>query len=104
MWPIQMMLKAMRNGQHRNPNRQGGLFTKAYFHTPAELQDELHAAGFADIELLTIEGPWYCIPDFEEKWKDEQYRSILLETIKHMESDPSTIGFGGHIMGIGTKV
>ena len=98
-----MMQQSIQDGQHRNPNRQKGLFTTAYFHTPAEFQEELEQANFSNTELLSIEGPWSCIPDLEEKWVDPNYRSLLLETMEFMESDPSTIGFGGHIMGIGLR-
>lgn len=98
-----MMRQSMRDGQHRNPKRESGLFTKAFFHTPSALKNELEEAGFIDVELLSIEGPWSCIPDLEEKWADPNYRSLLLETMEFMEGDSSTIGFGGHIMGVASR-
>jgi ubiquinone/menaquinone biosynthesis C-methylase UbiE len=97
------MQRAMRDGQHRNPRRQAGLFTTAYFHQPPEFQEEIVEAGFADVDLVAIEGPWTCIPDFEQKWEDAQFRSLLMDTIELMEADPSVIGFGGHIMAIARR-
>ena len=96
-----MMRDAARTGQHHNPNRQRGFFTTAYFHKPEELRNELEASGFEDVALRAIEGPWSCIPDFEQKWKDAAFRELLLETIDLMAADPSVLGFGGHIMAIG---
>ena len=31
-------------------------FTTAYFHTPSELADELHAAGLRGVEVYGVEG------------------------------------------------
>ena len=97
----EMMHKTLADGQHRNPNRQDGLFTTAYFHMVEELRNELEEAGFVNVEMLAIEGPWTCIPDFDKKWKDESFRLLLLETLEQMESDPSVTGLGGHIMAVG---
>lgn len=98
-----MMRSVLKDGQHRNSNRATGLFTTAFFHRADELRAEVEEAGFADVELVAIEGPWPCIPDFSEKWQDEGFRSLLTETIESIETDESVIGFGGHLMAVATK-
>jgi len=40
-------------------------FTTAYFHTAAELHDEVSQAGFADVVVLGIEGPAGMVGDRE---------------------------------------
>jgi ubiquinone/menaquinone biosynthesis C-methylase UbiE len=97
------MQSSTRTGQHRNPARQDGLFTTSYFHRPNELREEVAESGFTEVELLAIEGPWSCIPDFERKWRDAEFRALLMETIEQMESDPTIVGFGGHIMVVARK-
>lgn len=97
-----LMLEAARTGIHRNPDRQSGFFTTAYFHTPAELAQELIEAGFGNLKMRAIEGPWSCIPEFNRKWEHEAFRNLLLEAIEEMEADPSVVGFGGHIMAVAT--
>ncbi|NNE43442.1 MAG: class I SAM-dependent methyltransferase, partial [Gemmatimonadetes bacterium] len=57
------MQRTLRDGQHRNPDRHDGFFTTAYFHKADELRYELRDAGFRDVELLAIEGPFTSIPD-----------------------------------------
>ena len=42
-------------------------------------QDELEEAGFENILLLPIEGPWYTIPSFELKRGDPDFRWLLLK-------------------------
>jgi ubiquinone/menaquinone biosynthesis C-methylase UbiE len=100
---VSIMKQALRDGQHRNPERQDGLFTTSYFHTADDLREELKDSGFTSIELLPIEGPWACIPEFDRKWQDERFRSLLLDAIERMETDNSVVGFGGHIMGIASR-
>lgn len=96
----EMVDEIMLTGRHKNLQRQDGLFTTSYFHRVDELMDELNESGFSDVDILTIEGPWSCIPDFNQKWEDSNFRSKLMKTIEIMESDPSVIGLGGHIMAI----
>lgn len=100
---VEMMRSVIVDGQHRNPNRSDGLFTTSYFHRSEELGSELEASGFAEIELLGIEGIWKYIPEFERKWGDERFRTLLMETMEKMEADPSAIEMGGHLMGVGRK-
>jgi ubiquinone/menaquinone biosynthesis C-methylase UbiE len=100
---VSRMQAAMANGQWRNDEREEGLFTTAYFHSPSELSSEMGEAGFSDPEVLAIEGIWSWIPGFAEKWQDEQFRSLLLETLEQLEADPSVVGLGGHLMGVARK-
>jgi hypothetical protein len=38
-------------------------FTEAFFHTAAQLQQEVAATGFADVHVVGIEGPAWTIVD-----------------------------------------
>lgn len=95
------MRRTLRDGQHRNPERRDRFFTKAYFHRADELRYELRDAGFRDVDLLAVEGPWASIPDLGRKWRDERFRTLLMETLDVMEADPAVVGLGGHILAIG---
>jgi ubiquinone/menaquinone biosynthesis C-methylase UbiE len=98
-----VMMQVIDDGKHSNPRRKDGLFTTAYFHRPEELEAELTDAGFADIELLMIEGIWSYLPDFNTRWQDEGFRDMLMAAIEKIEADRSVIGLGGHMMGVGRK-
>jgi ubiquinone/menaquinone biosynthesis C-methylase UbiE len=98
-----IMRRDIADGQHRNPGRRPGWFTTSFFHRPEELRAEMQDAGFDGTEVLAVEGAWPLLPDFDRRWKDDRFRSLLLESIEAMEADPSVIGFGGHLMGVARR-
>jgi hypothetical protein len=61
---------------------------------------ELEEAGLLHQETLAIEGPGWLVPDFEERWKDEQQREVLLKVIRRMEKEPIALGMSAHIMAV----
>ena len=100
---VQIMKRDIKDGQHRNPKRRSGYFTTAYFHRPQDLDIELRDSGFSDCRLLVIESILSYIPDFAMKWKNKAFQSLLLSTLKRMESDQTVLGLGGHIMGVAKR-
>lgn len=100
---IEIIRQDLKNGQHRNITRKPGYFTTAFFHHPQELQEELHQAGFQSIKLLSIEGPAILINNTCNYLADPKLRDVILSFIREIESEPTLIGAGGHIMAIGRK-
>jgi ubiquinone/menaquinone biosynthesis C-methylase UbiE len=91
------------DGHHLNPTGRFDYFTTAYFHRPEELRDEVLEAGF-DVEgLYGIEGPGWILPDFEQRWNDQERRETLLRVARRIESDPAMIGSSAHMMVVGRK-
>ena len=52
-------------------------FTDAFFHTAAQLQQEVAEAGFADVRVLGIEGPAWTIVDAPGDDADARLDSAL---------------------------
>jgi ubiquinone/menaquinone biosynthesis C-methylase UbiE len=100
---VQIVSRDLIEGQHRNPTRNPGYFTTAYFHHPFELQTEIESAGFLSARTIAIEGPGWVVKDFELRWKDDIRRAQLLELIRNLEDEPSLLGMSGHIMVIAKK-
>jgi SAM-dependent methyltransferase len=98
-----IMRRDIAEGQHRNPGGHPGWFTTAFFHRPEELRSEIAGAGFPDAEVLLVEGPFSLVPDLERKWQDDRFRELLLESLEAMESDPSVVGMGGHLMAVARR-
>ncbi len=100
---VQIMMRDIEDGQHRNPHRRPGYFTKAFFHRPEDLEAELEEAGFSGHQVLAIESIFGYIPDNAKKLKNESFRNLLMKTLKAIESEQSILGLGGHLMGIAKK-
>jgi ubiquinone/menaquinone biosynthesis C-methylase UbiE len=91
----------LEDGQHRNPTREPQWFTTAYFHLPGDLERELSEAGLKEVEVLAIEGPGVWLPDPDDWLADTERRELLLRTLRRIEREPSVLGAGSHLLGVG---
>jgi len=94
----------LMDGQHRNPTDTLNYFTTAYFHRPADLYAELEEAGFAEVDVMGVEGVAWMFADFESRWADEALRQDILNVARALEAEPSTVGVSAHLLGIGRKL
>ncbi|MDZ8053844.1 MAG: class I SAM-dependent methyltransferase [Aulosira sp. ZfuVER01] len=101
---VEIAHRDLLEGQHRNPNNHPAYFTTAFFHHPDELKAEVEEAGLSCHKLLAIEGPGKLLQNFEEHWSEPSRRQRLLQAIRWLEAEPSTLGVSAHIMAIGKKV
>jgi ubiquinone/menaquinone biosynthesis C-methylase UbiE len=93
----------LNDGNHSNPVNHPMYFTDAHFHTQKELEAEFTEAGFSNFKILAIEGFGWLVPDFIQRWNDEQARNKMLQFINQTESDPVMIGMSAHVMTVGIK-
>jgi ubiquinone/menaquinone biosynthesis C-methylase UbiE len=100
---VQIRDRDLDNGQHRNPTGRIDYFTTAYFHRPDDLRRELAAAGFADVQVLGVEGPGWILSDFDARWADAALRRDMLDVAERLEAEPSIIGASAHLVGVGWK-
>jgi hypothetical protein len=98
-----IMERDLKDGQHRNPTNDPIYFTTAYLHHPEDLREEIVEAGFKLEALLPIDSFGWLLPDFDENWRDAQFRELLLQSIRACENEPSMIGLSAHIMSVATK-
>ncbi len=90
----------VRSGQHRNPERDAGWFTTAYFQTPDELGGEVSAASFAVEPVIGIEGPGGYVGT---GWGDPAQRDGILHAARTVERESSIIGLSAHLLAVGRK-
>jgi ubiquinone/menaquinone biosynthesis C-methylase UbiE len=93
----------LRSGQHRNPSKHPDWFTTAYFHRPEELATELGEAGLQHLATLGVEGPGWLLPDLARRLGDPSRRSVLLEALRSIESEPALAGASAHLLAIGRR-
>jgi hypothetical protein len=88
--------RAQKTGR-ADPLPQSG-FTKAYFHSPKELREEVASAGFEVLELVGLEGIGFAFDDFAERWADPSGRAALLEAARRVERVPELLGLSPHLL------
>ena len=74
-----------------------------YFHRPAELREEVAAAGFADVELRGVIGPGWIVRNLDEAWPDPCKREAILRIVRLLEREESRMGFSTHFLSISRK-
>jgi SAM-dependent methyltransferase len=100
---VAIVARDLRDGQHRNPDDRPGYFTTAFFHHPHELAEEVTSSGLVLDAVLAVEGPGSLLPDLDPWWNDKRRRALLLRLIAQVESEPSLLGMGGHLMAVGHR-
>ncbi len=100
---VAMVERDLAYGQHRNETGDARYFTTAYFHQPAELAEEIAAAGLALIDVLAVEGPAATMPDFARRWADAVARERLMGLLRAVESEPTLLGVSPHLLAVGRR-
>jgi len=85
-----------RNGQDHNPTHDPICFTTAYFHQPEELATECESVGLTHEVTVAVEGPGWLLPDLEARLAEERRRSVLLEALAALETEPTRLGMSAH--------
>lgn len=93
----------LTNGHHHNPTDDPRYFTETFFHHPEELENEVREAGFQLEAILGVEGPGWLVQDFDAWWADKEYRERLLTIAERLESEPTMLGIGPHLMAVARK-
>jgi ubiquinone/menaquinone biosynthesis C-methylase UbiE len=74
-------------------------FTRAYFHTAAELLDEVSQAGFTKVSVVGIEGPAWIVADQEGADGAASFDSAL-RCARLTEDRPEVTDASAHLMAI----
>lgn len=93
------MLDAVDATGRFDPTPQSG-FTKAYFHRPDELRDEVMESGFTVEDLVGLEGVGFALPEEEltRRWADPSGRTALLEAAARTGRVPELLGISAHML------
>lgn len=97
---VEILTEDLRTGQHRNPHDDPRYFTTAYFHTCAELRDEVVGAGFVDVDVLPVEGMLAWTPDLAGLLADPESRDLALHCLEQIETDPSATAATPHLLAV----
>lgn len=78
------------------PLVEGGFV--GYTHRPDDLRREVGAAGFECLDLVSVEGLAFALPDLEARLSDETDRTVVFDTARTLERVPELIGIGPHLL------
>lgn len=90
----------LATGQHRNPTRQPGWFTTAYFHHAHELVREAEEAGLHVREVVGVEGLAGYLHSLGERWDNPSDRETILFSARTVQSEPALQGLSPHLIAV----
>ncbi|WP_455352329.1 class I SAM-dependent methyltransferase [Streptomyces sp. SYSU K217416] len=103
--PLQAgIAKILATGAH--DGKKG--FTEAYFHTGAQLEDELCAAGFTETTVYGIEGPTWSLLKATEQYTGESLTNSgmfasALAAARMAEPYPELLAASSHLLAVGRR-
>ena len=100
---VQILVNDLETGIHINTTNNPEYFTTAFFHTPAEIKNEIAASGLQLEKLVAVEGAGWMIDGIREKLKDEAYTATLMDVLDRVESNDDVIAMSPHIIAIAKK-
>lgn len=93
----------LQTGIHLNDTGNPEYFTTAYFHTPAEIKEEVKASGLQFEKLVAVESFGWVIDDFGKKSDDSRYMDKLHKVLNKIETHEDLIAMSPHIIAISRK-
>lgn len=90
----------LATGQHRNPTRQPGWFTTAYFHHPHELVREAEEAGLLVSEVVGVEGLAGYLHSLSERWDNPSDREAILFSARAVQHEPALQALSPHLIAV----
>jgi ubiquinone/menaquinone biosynthesis C-methylase UbiE len=75
-------------------------FTAAHLHTAEELADEMRAAGFADPDVLGIEGPLWPALDAHGIERVDETLPAAVRAARIVERDPLLLAASAHLLAV----
>lgn len=79
-----------------------GSFT-AYLHRPDELRAEIEAAGFECLDLVSVEGIAFALPDLDQRLANELDREVVFDAARALERVPELLGLSPHMLATARK-
>jgi ubiquinone/menaquinone biosynthesis C-methylase UbiE len=98
-----MVVDDLNTGIHLNEIGNPEYFTTAYFHTPAEIKNEVTESGLRFEKLVAAESFGWVLDNFAEKAEDKTYLNKLLSVINMIESNDDLMAMSPHIIAVAQK-
>ncbi|MDP4261167.1 MAG: class I SAM-dependent methyltransferase [Bacteroidota bacterium] len=98
-----LLLDDLDTGIHVNEPDHSEYFTTAYFHTPAEIKEEVTESGLQLDKLIAVESFGWIIDGFSEKSQNESFMKLLHQLISKVETNDDLIAMSPHIIAVAKR-
>ena len=98
-----MLINDLTTGVHSNETGNPEYFTTAYFHTPAEIKQEIMESGLQFEKLIAVESFGWIVDNFKERSQDQAYMKKLHKVINMIETNDDLIAMSQHIIAVAKK-
>lgn len=100
---VKILINDLRSGVHLNETNNPEYFTTAFFHTPAEIKEEVISSALKFEKLVAVEGFGWIVDDFAKKAADKAYMDKLSAMIGMLETNDDLIAMSQHIIAVAKK-
>lgn len=100
---LEMCLNEIEDGMHLPSEKIPGLFTKAFFHEPQQLEQELIAQGFQIRDTIAVEGMTWLDKDFFVSLAVKEKKKTLLKLLQRTEKNRYLLPFSPHFVVVASK-
>ena len=98
-----ILVDDLNTGVHLNKTDNPEYFTTAYFHTPAEIKQEIIESGLQFETLIAVESFGWIVDNFEERSQDIAYMEKLHKIINMVETNDDLMAMSQHIIAVARK-
>lgn len=101
---ISIIERALTDGCWINPERKiaNGLGS-SHLHTAKALKDELLCGGFVTSAVHGVMGGAWLAPNLDKLLEDEKTRTVLMKTVRMLDTHEEIIGLSGHLLAVSKK-
>lgn len=99
----EMCLEELTTGIHKAPENMPGVLSKAYYHKPEELIEEMKEAGFCSIDIYAVEGIIWLDKNYFENRSNRGKKEKMMQLLRKTEKDRNLLALSPHMMGVGVK-
>ncbi|MCI8350029.1 MAG: class I SAM-dependent methyltransferase [Oscillospiraceae bacterium] len=101
---IAIIERALTDGCYINPERKAATgIGSSHLHTAKALRDELSCGGFRTLAVHGVMGGAWLAPNLDELLENKETKSVLMKTVRMLDTHEEIIGLSGHLLAVSKK-
>ena len=96
--------RALKDGCYWNPEKKMATgIGSSHLHTAKALREELAFGGFRTASVHGVMGGAWLAPNLDELLAHDETKTVLMETIRMLDTHEEIIGLSGHMLAVSVK-